>query len=317
VDLLAQRGASFFAAIQDALGGYPGDSIDTLWGLVWKGVVTNDTFRALRAQVQGEPDRGHPRRRAARGFRSRRQAPRAGDGRWSLLRERGAQKPRSHTERSTALVDVLLQRHGVVIRDVASNEGIAGGFSAVYDVFKALEEAGRIRRGYFVSGVSAMQFALPGVLEQLRALRREPEEPEVVHLAATDPANPYGATLKWPEQAPGRSLARSAAALVILINGALAAYLTRGGRQLSVFLPEDEPDRGTVARALATRLRALASAPERGGLAIAEVNGEPAEAHALVVQLREAGFLPSKQGFYLPRNARDQPPAVPEELLDA
>ncbi|HKP59085.1 MAG TPA: DEAD/DEAH box helicase [Polyangiales bacterium] len=317
VNLLAQRGASFFAAIQDALGGYPGDSIDTLWGLVWKGVVTNDTFRALRAHVQGEPDRGHPRRRAARGFRSRRQAPRAGDGRWSLLRERSAKAPRSHTERSSALVEVLLQRHGVVTRDVAGSEGIAGGFSAVYDVFKALEEAGRIRRGYFVSGVSAMQFAVPGVLEQLRALRRQPDEPEVVHLAATDPANPYGAALKWPEVAQGRSLARSAAALVVLINGALAAYLTRGGKQLQVFLPEDEPDRGNLAHALALRLRALASAPERGGLAIAEINGEPAESHALAVALREAGFLPSKQGFYLPRNARDQPQAQPEELLDA
>jgi ATP-dependent Lhr-like helicase len=318
LDLLSQRGASFFAAIQDALGGYPGDSLDTLWGLVWKGVLTNDTFRALRAHVQGEPDRSHPRRRAARGFRSRRQAPRAGDGRWSLLRERApAGTARSHTERSKALVDILLQRHGVVTRDVASSEGISGGWSAVYDVFKGLEEAGRIRRGYFVSGVAAMQFALPGVLEQLRALRREPDEPEVVHLAATDPANPYGAALKWPEVAQGRSLARSAAALVILINGALAAYLTRGGRQLQVFLPEDEPDRGTVERALALRLRALASEAERGGLAFAEINGEPAESHALALQLRAAGFLPSKQGFYLPRNARDQPQPPPEELLDA
>jgi ATP-dependent Lhr-like helicase len=183
-------------------------------------------------------------------------------------------------------------------------------------VFKALEAAGRIRRGYFVAGVSAMQFALPGVLEQLRALRRQPDEPEVVHLAATDPANPYGAALKWPEVAQGRSLARSAAALVILIDGGLAAYLTRGGRQLQVFLPEDEPDRGTVARALAARLRLLATTPERGGIVIAEINGEPAESHALAAQLREAGFLPSKQGFYLPRNARD-PQAPAEEVLDA
>ncbi|HKU37353.1 MAG TPA: DEAD/DEAH box helicase [Polyangiales bacterium] len=306
VDLLAQRGASFFAAIQDAVGGYPGDCIDTLWGLVWKGVVTNDTFRALRAHVQGAPDRSHPRRRGpARGFRSRRSVPRSGDGRWSLLRERAPGKSRTHTERSATLVDVLLQRHGVVTRDVASSEGISGGFTAVYDVFKALEDAGRIRRGYFVSGVSAMQFALPGVLEQLRALRRPPETPEVVHLAATDPANPYGAALKWPEVGQSRSLARSATALVILVNGALAAYLTRGGKQLWVFLPESEPDRSQVAGALAARLRSLASAPERGGLAIGQIDGEPADDHAFASQLRAAGFQASKQGFYLPRNARE------------
>ncbi len=307
VALLAQRGASFFSAIQTALGGYPGNSLDTLWGLVWKGLVTNDTFRALRARVHGTPDRSHPRRRGpvSRGFRSRRQAPRSAEGRWSLLRER-APAAVSGTERSAALVDVLLQRYGVVTREVAGVEGIAGGFTAVYDVFKALEEAGRIRRGYFVSGVSAMQFALPGVLEQLRALRREPDAPEVVHLAATDPANPYGSVLKWPEVAQGRTLARSAAAVVVLINGALACYLTRGGRHIQVFLPEDEPDRSQIARALAARLRLLASAPERGGLAIAEINGAPAEQHPLAIELREAGFLPSRSGFYLPRTAREQ-----------
>jgi ATP-dependent Lhr-like helicase len=386
VDLLAERGASFFAAIQAALGGFPGDALDTLWGLVWKGIVTNDTFRALRAHVHGAPDRSHPRRGGARGFRSRRQAPRAAEGRWSLVRERSgevfvaassapaaaassststeraaasaptereaasdgratateraaasgsastcieraaasgkqgasaeraavsgrqsaAAATRTATERSAALAETLLQRYGVVTREVASAEGIAGGFSAVYDVFKALEEAGRIRRGYFVSGVSAMQFALPGVLEQLRALRREPDAPEVVHLAATDPANPYGALLKWPEAAQGRSLARAAHALVILIDGALAAYLARGGKTMQVFLPEEEPDRTHVARALAARLKLLASTPERGGLAIAEIDGQPAEQHPIGAELREAGFLPSKQGFYLPRSAREQ-----------
>jgi ATP-dependent Lhr-like helicase len=151
-----------------------------------------------------------------------------------------------------------------------------------------------------------MQFALPGVLEQLRALRREPDAPEVVHLAATDPANPYGALIKWPEAAAGRSLARAAHATVILINGALAAYLSRGGRTMQVFLPEEEPDRTQIARALAARLRLLASTPDRGGLAIMEIDGESAEKHPLGVQLREAGFLPSKQGFYLPRNVREQ-----------
>jgi ATP-dependent Lhr-like helicase len=304
VELLRSRGASFFADIHDALGGYPGNAVDALWGLVWKGVVTNDSFRALRAHVRGAVERP-ARRDAVRGFRSRRQSPRAGEGRWSLLAERVVAKVTA-TERSAALVDVLLQRYGVVTREVAAVEGIAGGFSAVYDVFKALEEAGRIRRGYFVSGVAAMQFAVPGVLEQLRALRRAPDAPEVVHLAATDPSNPYGSLLKWPATASGaRSLARAAHALVILVDGALALYLTRGGRNVQAFLPENEPDRTQVARAIAARLKLLASAPERGGLAIAEIDGQPADHHPLAPHLREAGFLPSKQGYYLPRRARD------------
>jgi ATP-dependent helicase Lhr and Lhr-like helicase len=305
VAFLEKEGASFFATIHQAMGsGYPGATVDLLWGLVWKGVITNDTFRALRSHVEGPTSRPTKRAAVGRDFRSRRQSPRAGEGRWSLLQARVARAP-SATERAAAWVEVLLHRHGVVTREVASVEGIVGGFSALYDVFKALEESGRIRRGYFVAGVSAMQFALPGVLEQLRALRRSESTPEVVHLAATDPANPWGSVLKWPIADQGRSLARSAHALVVLVDGALAAYFTRGGKQLQVFLPEAEPDRTHTAQALARRLKLLASSPDRRGMLVAEINGEPAEQHALAPHLREVGFVPSLSGYYLPRRARD------------
>jgi ATP-dependent Lhr-like helicase len=309
---LREQGASFFAAIHHALGdGYPATTTDLLWGLVWKGLVTNDTFRALRAHVEPRAER-KSRRSNPTGFRSRRQAPRAGEGRWSLLEAR-VQHPPSATERTAAWVELLLQRHGVVTREVATAEGIAGGFSALYDVFKALEESGKVRRGYFVAGVGALQFALPGVLERLRALRTPPDCPEVVQLAATDPANPYGSLLKWPV-AEGRSPARSAQALVILIDGALAAYFTRGGKQLQVFLPEAEPDRTRVGEALARRLKRLASAPDRGGLLLAEINGQAAERHPLGSWLQAAGFLPSAQGYFLPKHARDplHQPDAPE-----
>jgi ATP-dependent Lhr-like helicase len=301
---LAERGASFFAAIHAAQGGgYPNTTVDALWSLCWKGVVTNDTFRALRAYVH--VSRARPDRRAAlRGFRSRRESPRSAEGRWSLLQNM-LTKPATQTERASAWSHQLLQRYGVVTREVAATENIAGGFSALYDVFRALEEAGRIRRGYFVAGVGAMQFAAPGVLESLRLLRRAPDAPEIVHLAATDPANPYGSLIKWPQAAEGRMLARAAHALVILVNGALAAYLTRSGRQLQLFLPESEPDRSLFARSIAERLRALASASERGGLLLVEIDGAAAETSVLGPALREQGFLPSKQGFYLPRRARD------------
>ena len=158
----------------------------------------------------------------------------------------------SPTEWSTATAQQLLARYGVVTRDVAAAEGITGGFSAVYDVLKALEDAGRIRRGYFVAGVGATQFALPAALDLLRSLRELPEEAEVVALAATDPANPYGTTLPWPgaaaENDGARRTTRSVGSLVILVNGALGAYISRGARQLQVFLPEDEPARSTVGR---------------------------------------------------------------------
>jgi ATP-dependent Lhr-like helicase len=303
VQFLRERGASFFSAVVAAIGGYPQHTVDALWSLVWKGVVTNDTFRALRAYVHAAAPR-QERRSHVRGFRSRRESPRAGEGRWSLIAQ---QLPAavSQTERATALAEVLLLRYGVVTREVASAENIAGGFSAVYDVFKALEEAGRIRRGYFVSGVSAMQFAAAGVLEELRHLRRAPEEPEVVHLAATDPANVYGALVKWPAAPaapPGRNLARSATARVILVDGALAAYFTRSAKQLTLFVPEAEPDRSRTLRAVAERLKLLAaSGVERTGLLIAEINGAPANEHPFALPLREQGFHPSTQGFYLPR----------------
>jgi ATP-dependent Lhr-like helicase len=203
----------------------------------------------------------------------------------------------------------------VLTREVAGAEGIYGGFSAVYDVLKALEDAGRIRRGYFVRGVGATQFALPAALELMRSLREEPDDPEVVLLAATDPANPFGTMLKWPatvaatvqhgatrlapgDPASGRGATRSVGAQVILVNGHLAAYLSRGGRQILAWLPEDEPQRSAIARPLARQLAAMA---RLGGLIIAEVSGVPAGDHPLAPFLVEAGFNPSAMGFMMRR----------------
>jgi len=177
-------------------------------------------------------------------------------------------------------------------------------------VLKAMEDAGRVRRGYFVSGVAATQFALAPALELLRTLRDMPEAAEVVLLAATDPANPYGTMLQWPsdfgvgtEVAQGRPT-RSVGAVVMLINGALAAYISRGSRQLTVFLPEDEPARSTVARALATKLAGLASS-----MLIAEVNGMPAGEHPVAPFLIQAGFNASAMGFQIRRSPSALAPA--------
>jgi ATP-dependent Lhr-like helicase len=301
---LARHGASFFPAVHDGTGGgFPRETLDAIWGLVWKGLVTNDTFAALRAYTT-PPERRDRRARALhRGFRSRRATPPSGEGRWSLTTARMAAVP-SATEWSAAVAQQLLARYGIVTRESVAAEWIPGGFAAVYEVLKALEEAGRIRRGYFAAGVGAAQFALPAALERLRALRDPPETPEVLRLAATDPANPYGAILAWPESAGGRSPMRSVGASAILVNGAAAAWIARGGRQLVVWLPDDEPGRSAVARAVATALAELARrGGTRGGLLVSDIDGAPAAEHPLAPFLVEAGFAVSAMGFNVSRRA--------------
>jgi ATP-dependent Lhr-like helicase len=308
---LEHHGASFFPALHEAAGGgYPAETVDAIWTLVWSGLVTNDTLHALRAYSAAPARRDRRSARTGMPFRSRRTTPAPAEGRWSLASAR-AGKPATVTERAAALAQQLLARYGVLTREAATAEGIPGGFSAVYDVLKALEEAGRVRRGYFVAGVAATQFALPAALDLLRSLRDEPEEPEVVALAATDPANPYGALLRWSSASDGRGPTRTVGASVLIVNGALAGFISRGGRQILSFLPDDEPARTTAARALAVRLAALASEGEGrgGGLLIAEIDGVAAQDHPLAAFLRDTGFVASAMGMQLPRPAAGRAPS--------
>jgi ATP-dependent Lhr-like helicase len=158
-----------------------------------------------------------------------------------------------------------------------------------------------------VAGLGATQFAMPGALDLLRSLRDAPDDPEVVVLAATDPANPYGAALRWPSRSQepegssadaARGPTRTVGATVILVNGALAAYLPRGDRQLVTFLPEAEPDRSRTGRAIARVLidRARYGDPPRGML-IEEIDGAPPFAHPLSAMLTEAGFIAGAMGL--------------------
>ncbi|MFP5247063.1 MAG: DEAD/DEAH box helicase, partial [Thermoanaerobaculia bacterium] len=263
LDYLRTHGASFFNQIQLAVGGFPAELIDALWDLVWRSNLTNDTFHALRAFTR-------PKQPRATGFRSRRVAPASTQGRWSLVPPPAG----SETQRANALAQQLLTRYGVVTREAPALENISGGFSAVYPILKAMEDAGRIRRGYFVAGLGATQFASPGAIDLLRSLKDEPEKAEAVRLAATDPANPYGAIVKWPESP--WTLSRSVGAEVILVNGLMACYISRGEKQLYVFLPDDEPLRSLVARAIAKALAALVTEGGRRALLVAEINDEPA-----------------------------------------
>src|SRR4030095_16531890 len=203
VDFLRRHGASFFAAIHDGTGGgFPRETVDALWDLVWTGLITNDTLLALRAfgsstSLRPGPDSRGSRRSKGGSFRSRRLVPPSAEGRWSLVAPPGASAA-TPTEWSAALAQQLLTRHGIVTRETAGSENLPGGFSAVYQVLKAMEDAGRVRRGYFVAGLGGAQFALPAALDRLRSMREPGETLQTVIVAATDPANPYGATLKWP-----------------------------------------------------------------------------------------------------------------------
>ena len=166
--LLAERGALFFEEIAKTIGGFPRDVLDALWQLVWSGVVTNDTLlplRSLRRQTERPVGRT---RRGGRAFRSRRQVKTPGsEGRWSLLLGTGILLP-SPTERQAALATQLIARYGVLTRELAASEAVAGGFAGLYPVLKAMEQAGKIRRGYFVAGLGAAQFAAPGAEDRLR-----------------------------------------------------------------------------------------------------------------------------------------------------
>ena len=370
--VLESSGASFFDPLHHAVGGgYPGETIDALWSLVWRGLVTNDSLHALRAYIaRPESARGTRRTHTGVVFRSRRTTPPTAQGRWSLVplrvssrRDKFPQrlKPRdsltsaidtaeavplqgdilsraadfparnmdqqieampfqdisapSATEASHALALQMLNRYGVLLRESVAAESVPGGFSAVYDVLKALEESGRIRRGYFVAGLGATQFALPAAVDLLRQLRTAPpaEKPEFVALSAADPANPYGSILRWPdlpameedsESAP-RVLTRAAYAEVILRNGELIAWMRRNNPNVLVFLPADEPDGSQAAAGLAHFLCARGQQRMRSGgregVLITTINGQPVAAHPMAHFLMDAGFYAGPLGMHLRR----------------
>jgi ATP-dependent Lhr-like helicase len=284
-DALGERGALFFRQIVDALGrANDREALQALWELVWAGHATNDTLAPLRALVAG---RGLPLRVRPRGrgpAMPTRAGPPAAAGRWSLLPERGS----DHTRRLAATAGRLLDRHGIVVRGSVESERAGSAFGDVYKVLKAMEESGRCRRGYFVEGLGGAQFALPGAVERLRAI---PDEAGAVVLAATDPANPYGAALAWPE-APHRT-GRKAGASVVLVDGRLAIYLEKGGRSLVVC------DDRSVEPALAA-LVAAGRAGMLGRLAIELADGRPTGIDTPIAgALAAAGLVATPKGFRL------------------
>jgi ATP-dependent Lhr-like helicase len=297
-DLLARRGALFFSDLVAETKAFPRELVDVLWDLVWAGEATNDTLAPLRSYVRGPAARAGRRQFRGRSFRSRRAGPPGSEGRWSLLPTGSGSPLPSETERRAAITMALLERWGVLTREAVHAEDLPGGFSTVYPVAKAMEEAGRVRRGYFVAGLGAAQFALPGADDRLRALREvtDDDEARTFVLAATDPANPYGAAVAWPD-GEGARPQRAAGAQVILHDGRLVAWLSRADRNLLTFLPESEPERSETATAIAAALASLVASGRRNVLLVARVDGEEPHRSPLARHLAEAGFQAGSRGY--------------------
>jgi ATP-dependent Lhr-like helicase len=292
---LAARGASFWTDLVGAVAAaelpYENEEVlAALWDLVWAGEVTNDTFAPVRSFATGGS-----RRRAARPARSRprpgrlaRSGPPSGVGRWSLVADLRVPEP-APTEVAHARALQALERHGVVTREAVLAEGAPGGFAGVYPVLKALEDRGEVRRGYFVAGLGGAQFALPGAVDRLRSARAgDPDAPPIV-LAATDPAQPYGAALSWPAT-EGRP-ARQAGAYVVVVDGRPLVLVERGGRGLVLFEGwEDDPRWADSVTGLVKdgRLRSMT---------VSRIDGEPVREHPAAAVLRDAGFLEGYRGL--------------------
>lgn len=298
---LARRGASFYREIHGATGGGSDrELLDALWDLVWSGEVTNDTFAPLRALRWKRPAGSGAAARRPRPGRLTALGPPEAAGRWSLVEPPPAGI--TPTERLHATALALLERHGVLTREAVASEGIEGGFSTVYPVLRALEEAGRIRRGYFVDGLGAAQFALAGALERLRATREPGDDPVVHLLAAADPAQPYGAALPWPrrDDADRRPYQRAAGAYVALVDGIAALYLERGRSTLQTLPAFDDP---IVAVAAIRGLATLVASGRVRDLVIRKVDGAPVAESPVRPRLLEGGFTAGYRGLTL-RGAR-------------
>ncbi|MDU0312298.1 ATP-dependent helicase [Phycicoccus sp. M110.8] len=356
LEALSGGGAYFFRTLSDAAGSTDDEQLLTdLWSLVWSGHVTGDTFAPVRALLSGgrtahRRTTSAPRatryagRRGALGSLSggrslgrpslpTRSGPPTGAGRWSLLPEVEADA----TVRAYATAEVLLDRYGVVTRGSVVAEDVPGGFAGVYRVLAAAEESGRVRRGYFVETLGAAQFSTTGAVDRLRAgARQAGDDPEsgsraAVVLAATDPANAWGAALPWPDR-PGHGAAdedeptggrrkggsgdaatgsdgsvggkrghqpgRKAGSLVVLVDGDLVLYVERGGKTLLSWTDDDSRLQAAAdALALAVREGAL------GRLTVEKADGGMllGSEHPLVQALANAGFHATPRGLRLRR----------------
>jgi ATP-dependent helicase Lhr and Lhr-like helicase len=275
LDTLGHGGGYFFRQLATGAGTDEAAK-QALWELIWAGWVTGDTFAPVRTLLAGTGRRGGTHRQRPRPPRlssyrvmhgqTRSSHPTVA-GRWSAL---PPAEPDS-TIRAHFSAELLLNRYGVLTK--GSTDGVPGGFAMLYKVLTAFEDAGRCQRGYFVESLGGAQFATASTVDRLRTyldgVDQGQRDYDAIVLAATDPANPYGAALPWPAQADGgHRPGRKAGALVVLVDGELTWFLERGGRSLLSF----DTDPGAHAPA-AVALADLVGAGRLGSLLVEKVNG--------------------------------------------
>jgi len=329
LEALTDGAALFFRGLSDRVGSTDDAAlIEVVWDLVWAGHLTNDTLTPLRARTASTARGSRPpaartarpgrysRPRYGRPAMPTRTGPPTAAGRWWRLPERETDA----TRRSHALTEALLDRHGILTRGAVGAEDVPGGFSGVYPVLRAFEDAGRSRRGYYVETLGAAQFAVPGAVDRMRALaaadERRAEEPmwtapgpqlgpparpddtlTAVVLAATDPANPFGAALAWPDRPPeqgGHRPGRKAGAVVVVVDGNLVLYVEKGGRSLLSWT-----EQATVVQPAADALAVAVREGALGRLAVERADGEHVLASDLGHALETAGFRPTPRGLRL------------------
>ncbi|MEF2977440.1 DEAD/DEAH box helicase [Subtercola sp. YIM 133946] len=350
--------------------------VTALWDLVWAGRITNDTLAPLRTLTGGggkgsaahSAKRSAPRSRLYRGrsyarpTMATRVGPPTVGGRWSLL-------PRAESDptlRAHAMAEFLLDRYGVVTRGSVMSEHQPGGFALAYRVLSQFEETGRCRRGYFIDGLGAAQFATGGTVDRLRSFAsdtlaeapgtfgsrgprdeggdgtgnrpsggpgggasgsgvgagngsgsgvgngggngggtgrgsnatgrrggRDETRSRTLTLAASDPANPFGAALPWPA-GEGHRPGRKAGALVVLVEGQLVLYIERGGKTVLSFSDDDD-----VLGEAATSLTRAVTTGQVDKLTIEKIDGEFSVGSTVGRMLEAAGFNNTPRGLRL------------------
>ena len=279
---LENRGASFFVQLREAAGGVRlEDAVLALRELVWAGVVTNDTFQPLRSKgaLRGGSSRGRARALLA-----------TVGGRWSHTGEILGEV--DHTKAAHTRATKLLERHGIVSREVQKIESSSGGFSATYTVLREMEELGKVRRGYFVEGGGGAQFALPGAVDRLRRARET--DARTVIIAATDPANPFGWILPWPESQGDGSPKRMTGSYVAMHGGEAVFYIRAGSKQVITFSQAEDI---AVSESCLRETCRLFRRMRKRYLRVDKVNGERASKSAFADALARAEFTLSPGGF--------------------
>ena len=336
LEALSGGGSYLLSDIQPQLSGTAEEVREALWGLVETGLVSPDSFAPIRAHLAAGGRAGRAAHRAKRrptrsrlrmGRTSFAQSQNAAAtqtapdvaGRWSL----SVPAATDATSRSIAHGEAWLDRYGVLTRGSVVAEDVLGGFALAYKVLSGFEESGKSMRGYVIEGLGAAQFSTPAVIDRLRGLADSPDvtgwpsgtrEPQAYVLAATDPANPYGAALPWPPSDAADSAARptrAAGALVVLMDGLPVAHLTRGGKTLTTFLtalPEGI-ERAEVLTAILTGLNELVASGRLSKLVIEKANGRSIFDGDLAEELRALGAALTPKGVRITGSAEPARPA--------